>query len=91
MNKSNMFIFIVILVCFVSVNIVIQLVLNEGYTTERVVGDRWVPTGHMSHPLSTRLVPIVLSLVLFSMVFFGISDRDDPWMIWVNKKRFGEK
>jgi len=91
MNKDNRFVFVVILLCFIIVNIMGQLVLNDGYIEEKLSpSGYWIQMEHMEHTLMTRMLATFPSVLILLIIFVGLS-KDDPWLVWVDKKIAGDR
>ena len=86
MNKDKKIIFIIILLCFLFINITTQLSINKGKPVmERMPWGDSVRVRYEEYELPTRLLPIALSFALMILIFLGVSDKDDFWMIWLEK------
>lgn len=91
MNKDKFVIFCVVLLCVGVINIATQAMLNDGYTEEELSqGGLWLDKGHREHTLTTRLLAVTPSALLLLIVFLAFS-KDDPWLIWIDKKIAGGK
>jgi len=92
MNKTNAVIFIAVLVCFLIVNIETQIVLDKGHAGGKIMIGRSVYyTKLVEYDLSTRLIPIALSVVLLSIIFISLSDKENSWVAKIDKRLFGKR
>ena len=90
MKKDKMIIFLVIVFCFVLVNVAAQLTINEGYirTTTLLSGHHYAV--HADYSFATRLVPVALTVIVLLIVFISFSDKDTSWVARFDKRLFGD-
>jgi len=85
MNKTNKIVLVVILICIMLFSIPTQIMMNNGYNkVGRLVTGVVYIVSHEDYRIE-RFIPIIFSVVLFILVFTGLSDKDDIWMKWIDK------
>ena len=93
MNKDKVVVFVVVMFCFVFVNVFTQLQMDKGYTAKKSNErnpDMVLNLGHRDYDFSIRLLPVVLTVIVLVIIFFSLCDSEDSLVARFDKRLFGD-